>query len=407
MVSSLIGRRLACQAAAVLCMAILSPQGAFAAPASRDLPKPTGHFAVGRMTFFWTDASRPETFTDDEADHRQLRVDVWYPAEPRVGETPGPYFPDLGVLGKRIGTEAILLNPIKGHTFQAPPIAAGNARYPVLVFSPGYGTNAVQYTCLVEELVSHGYLVATVDHPFQSRAIAYLDGRIVTTAPDTAASADPQAREKDYQARMDVLAADLRFVLDSLTRLNEGDPEKQFAGRMDLDRVGVLGHSIGGSTASEAALSDPRFKAVANLDGHHLGLAVALDAEGRAPKQPFAELTDGDTVPSEKQLATWKLSRAEFDQQMAKSKRRANDSLASVVGGSFRITIPGVRHNSFGDMAIWDPDSLEVRYRRMQMIRDYTLAFLDKSLRGNPQTLLDQTSGPYAEVTIERFPPRR
>jgi predicted dienelactone hydrolase len=305
-----------------------------------------------------------------------------------------------------MGLETMLLDPIKGHTFQAPPIVSGNDRYPVLVFSPGYGTNAIQYTALVEELVSHGYLVATVDHPFQSRAIAYPDGRIVTTAePDPAFSVDPQAREKDYQTRMGVLAADLRFVLDMLTRLNAGGPENRFVARLDLDRVGVVGHSIGGIAASHAALADARLKVVANQDGHHHSLAVALDAEGRAPKQPFVELTDRGSPPTDKQLATWKISRAEFDRETAKGKQRADASLASISGGSFRITLPNIQHNSFTDMVIWDPDSLEARHRRIQMIRDYTRAFLDKFLRGDPQTLLDSDSSPYTDVTIERFQP--
>ena len=397
-------------AAVAMFLGALLPSGAAmaAAPAGRALPAPTGKLPVGRVNFFWTDESRPELNTEDGGDHRKLRVDLWYPADPPEGAATAPYFPDLSILGKRLGAETFLLGSISGHTFAAPPIVAGTDRYPLLVFSPGFGNNAIQYTGLVEELVSHGYAVATVDHPFQSRAIAYPDGRIVTVAPSNLApSADSQARQQDYQARVAVLAADLRFVLDRLTGLNRGDLKTQFAGRLDLDRVAVVGHSIGGIAASKAALDDARFKAVVNLDGHQQSLPLFLDDQKHGPRQPFIELTDGTTPATDKQLAAWKISRAEYDEQMAAGGKRADAAMNSVAGGSFRVTAPGIRHASFSDMAIWDSDGLEARYRRFQIVRDYSRAFLDKFLRNDEHTLLDADAGPYAEVKVERFGPSR
>ena len=139
-------KRLAFRAAVTFCVTVLGVHSAIAAPANRELPKPTGKYPVGRMTFFWTDDTRDETFTSDESDHRQLRVDVWYPAEPRAGEAPGPYCPNLKELGKRLGAEAILFSQIVGHTYPASPIVPGTDRFPVIVLSPGFGTNAIQYT---------------------------------------------------------------------------------------------------------------------------------------------------------------------------------------------------------------------------------------------------------------------
>ena len=405
MTPSTVRKLFACAGLAIGCVGA-SGASAMAATGGRDLPLPTGKLSVGRVTFFWTDHSRPELQTEDKDDHRELRVDVWYPAELPEAATAAPYFPDLRTLGKQLGAEAILLGSIRGHTFAAPPLASGTARYPVLVLSPGYGNNGIQYTGLVEELVSRGYVVATVDHPFQSRAIAYPDGRIVTVIPsDPSPSTDPQARAKDYQARIEVLAADLRFVLDELTRLNAGETEKRFAGRLDLARAAVVGHSIGGIAAAKTALDDARVKAVVNLDGHQQGLPLFLDDQGNGPRQPFMELTDGNASPTDKQLAAWKVSRAQFEQQRAANTKRVDELMRSIAGGSFRVTTPGIRHGSFGDMAMWDPDSLEVRHRRIQIVRDYTRAFLDKVLRGDEHTLLDSDASPYAEVTVERFVP--
>jgi predicted dienelactone hydrolase len=408
MAPSTVGKLLACSAVVMLCGGLLPVVAAMAATGGRELPAPTGKLSVGRVAFFWTDDSRPELQTEDEDDHRELRVDVWYPAEPPEGATAAPYCPDLRTLGKRLGAETILLGSIRGHTLAAPPIVPGTARYPVLILSPGYGTNAIQYTGLVEELVSHGYVVATVDHPFQSRAIAYPDGRIVTVIPSSSLpSADPQARELDYQAQIEVLAADLRFVLDQLTRLNAGETESQFAGRLDLERVAVVGHSIGGIAGAKTALADTRFKAVVNLDGHHQGLPLLLDDKGHGPRQAFIELTDGNAPPTDKQLAAWKMSRVQFEEQLAVNTKRVDELMSGIDGGSFRVTAPGIRHGSFSDMAIWDPDSLEARHRRIQIIRDYSRAFLDKVLRNDEHTLLDSDASPYAEVKVERFGPAR
>jgi pimeloyl-ACP methyl ester carboxylesterase len=379
-----------------------------AATGVRELPAPTGKLPVGRVTFFWTDDSRPELETEAKDDHRELRVDVWYPAKPHEGAALAPYFPDLRTLGKQFGVETILLGSITGHTFAAPPIVPGVARYPVLVLSPGSGSIGILYTGLVEELVSYSYVTATVDHPFQSRAIAYPDGRIVTAAPaGSSTSADPKARDLEYQSQIDVRAADLRFVLDRLTRLNADKSETQFAGRLDLARAAVAGHSTGGLAAAKAALADTRFKAVVNLDGHEQGVPFIPDEKGRGPRQPLVEITDGNPSPTDKQLATWKMSRAYFEEGMAAMTKRANELMNSVDGGSFRITAPGIRHVSFSDMAMCDSDSLEARRRRIQIIRDYSRAFLDKVLRNDEHTLIDSDASPYAEVMVERFGPAR
>ena len=45
------------------------------------LPRPSGPYQVGTVTYHWLDAERDETFTDDPADRRELMVQLWYPAE--------------------------------------------------------------------------------------------------------------------------------------------------------------------------------------------------------------------------------------------------------------------------------------------------------------------------------------
>jgi hypothetical protein len=45
-------------------------------------PQPTGPYQIGTVTYQWVDAARPELFTADPHDRRELMVQLWYPAKP-------------------------------------------------------------------------------------------------------------------------------------------------------------------------------------------------------------------------------------------------------------------------------------------------------------------------------------
>ena len=57
------------------------------------------------------------------------------------------------------------------------------------------------------------------------------------------------------------------FALNRLERLNASDPPNKFAGRLDLARVGVFGHSFGGATAAQLCADDARVKGGIDIDG--------------------------------------------------------------------------------------------------------------------------------------------
>jgi predicted dienelactone hydrolase len=77
-------------------------------------------------------------------------------------------------------------------------------------------------------------------------------------------------------------SADTHFALDQLERLNASDSSGMFLGRLDLQRVGLFGHSLGGATTLQFCHDDPRCKAGIDVDGAPLGSVIA---EG--VKQPF------------------------------------------------------------------------------------------------------------------------
>ena len=127
------------------------------------------------------------------------------------------------------------------------------------------------------DLASHGYVVVGVDVPGETLAVDLGDGALVPLSP---ALADPSYESVALRSR------DLRFVLSRLGSL-------QGAGRLDLNRIGVFGHSRGGATAADAMLIDRRIGAGVNLDGGMWGPVVK-----RGLDRPFGVLLGNEAGPA-------------------------------------------------------------------------------------------------------------
>ena len=124
--------------------------------------------------------------------------------------------------------------------------------------SPGGTEPTALMSAQAADLASHGYVVVGVDVPGETLAVDLGDGALVTLSP---ALAEPSYESVALRSR------DLRFVLSRLGSL-------QGAGRLDLHRIGVFGHSRGGATAADTMLMDRRIRAGVNLDGGMWGPVV-------------------------------------------------------------------------------------------------------------------------------------
>ena len=157
-----------------------------------------------------------------------------------------------GVAATYAEVPAGTLRNVRTHARLSAPLAKG--RHPVVILATGGIEPRSIYTLYAEELAARGFVVATVDHTDEARAVVFPDGRIAgpaeipTTIEETV----------DWVPRaLAVRVADTRFLLDQLEHLRG----------LDLRRVGMVGHSLGGSTAAEVMLADPRIDAGVNLDG--------------------------------------------------------------------------------------------------------------------------------------------
>jgi dienelactone hydrolase len=257
-----------------------------------SLPYPTGHFAVGRTMYVWADTRLTN----------EMLVWIWYPsASPRSAPAaeylPAPWRLGISHLPSRRSASAILMDDfltrdpavVRTHSIIDPPVSSEQAAFPVVIMRPGGSALTADLTSLAEDLASHGYIVVGFDAPRRSSAVVFPDGRVVERAPEYDLDEQPAGGAERLAEKLLIMwTADTRFVVDQLHRLNAADPSGRFMGRLDLDRLGVVGHSLGGATALQFCHDDTRCKAGINMDGIPFGSVVR---EGLS--QPFLFLIEG------------------------------------------------------------------------------------------------------------------
>jgi predicted dienelactone hydrolase len=290
------------------------------------LPEPTGPHKVGSEIFRWTDSQRPETLTADPSDHRQVIAQAWYPSDVSNGRAV-PYFEAQGRLPGGIGGMPSVMfgsfGRVATHATVGAPISAVQKRWPVLVFSPGLSLPREMYTALCADLASRGYVVVALSAPYESGVSVLAGGQVVgqTTHPDVMGPPPHPA----LQRLIDIRTADSRFALDELSRLAQLNPNSPLAGHLDLEHVGIAGHSLGGATAVQVMAVDPRFKVGVNLDGKLFG----RQPDARLDR-PFLWIQSGDAKTAE-----YTQGRDRF--------------LAGLRAGGSLVTVPGSTHVSFTD----------------------------------------------------------
>ncbi|TFF94967.1 hypothetical protein EU546_04175, partial [Candidatus Thorarchaeota archaeon] len=222
-----------------------------------SLPQPSGTLPIGTVTFDLTDDSRNETFTEATDDHRRILIKAWYPAEETTDLQIAPYINSPSQFSAGIqqswGFPTIMTSHfalVKTHSFVNAPLSQASPSYPVLIFSHGYGGLAMQNTVLMEELASNGYIVFSIGHSYEAAVVSFPDGSAIYASDQMYA---------DIPGSLQIWANDTVFLLDQLEVADNPVIPSLLHGGMDLTRLGVFGHSFGGTTAEEIMLKDNRF----------------------------------------------------------------------------------------------------------------------------------------------------
>jgi predicted dienelactone hydrolase len=272
------------------------------------LPIPTGPFAIGRTTYVWSNPAQAELMAPQPGTKRELLAWIWYPAaSPQPSQTVDDYMPApwRAALEQHMGpvlTQFLTrdLSRVRAHSIPDAEVSPQQRSYPVVFLRAGLAALTTDYTSLAEDLASHGYVVVGFDAPYRSFVVVFPDGRVLARADQNNADLLSGPAQEQLATRLvKAWSADMSFALDQLERLNSSDPSGKFLGRLDLQRVGIFGHSLGGATALQFCHDDPRCKAGIDVDGAPLGSVIA---EGVT--QPFMFLlsdhgheSDAETRP--------------------------------------------------------------------------------------------------------------
>ncbi|MGW4848825.1 alpha/beta hydrolase family protein [Nocardia brasiliensis] len=260
-----------------------------------SLPEPTGDLPVGVTDVHLIDRNRIDPWNHNR--RRELMVRIWYPA---TDSDLTPIAPWTTPGGLQLLTSDLTDQGIPSSTWAlAPSHSRQDARartadgpFPILLFSPGMDDPAGLNTAQAEDLASHGYIVATINHTYEAFAVQFPDGHTERTVIPL--DSPPEVLS---DVLLPVRVADTEFVVDQLADIasrhsmsSDHRGTVDLAGILDLSKIGMFGHSLGGTTTAQAMHDDPRIRAGVNLDGPPVGVrrhrrtgSAVADARQRQP----------------------------------------------------------------------------------------------------------------------------
>jgi len=272
------------------------------------LPQVTGPYAVATATYSYVDKNRIEQFSD-QGDYRFVNVEFWYPEQ-------------------------------------------ADGTYPLLVFSHGAFGIKASNTSTFTELASHGYVVVSIDHPYHSFYTVSEDGKIVTINPEywqefNNANKGVYSLGKYfelYQKWMKLRTDDMDFVIDTILEQAVQKKDSVYE-RIDTQKLGVFGHSMGG--AASVALSRERddIDAVVNIDGPFYSELVydkvtnELTAKSNAYTIPLLNVYSDDVWIQLDSASTYIANRI------------SNTNFI----GAYNVHFKGAKHLSLTDLPLFSP----------------------------------------------------
>lgn len=360
------------------------------------IPPPSGGMPVGTVSLEIVDAERDELWGERPGGPRAFMAQVWYPARDTAGIPAGVWTQDWDLvapaMARRLGLPSWFLSHTRhtqGHMHESAPIAAGT--FPVVVYSHGWtGFRSVAMTQM-EALASNGYIVIGIDHAYAAVASRFPDGDVVRYDP--AALPDPASvtvaeRQRASETLIEVMSEDVLSVLDELDLGVEGR-FANFVGAVDLQRIGVFGHSAGGGAAIRVCLLDERCDAVLGFDPWVEPLPARV--LGVAATRPALYMRSDD----------WRGTQ--------------NDALLRGLAGrgqsvTYWLGVEGTSHNDFTIAPLLTSWGSRLGFtgslpagRLLPIIDNYLVGFFDVFLLGTGSASLDSVVFP--SVTLEKIGP--
>ena len=356
-----------------------------------NVAKPTGEYQVGTQVIHMVDNDRSAWYGQESSNPREIMVRVWYPAQPQEGDLKAPYVYNEKLIGDMVsegfGIPKYLmknLRNINGNSWsEAQPV---NEKFPVIIFSHGIGGLKTQNTTQMEEMASHGYVVFSCDHAYDAGVSIFPGDRIIfgkTNIPDNLTK---EEKGNMRRAQLDYRAADIQFLLDEMDR--ENFLSVALKNSLDLEHIGVFGHSFGGGTSVVVASVDERIDACFGLDAWFL--PIPSNVLNSDLNKPFIHLGQ----------VSWK----EKENYLKLDTLAGNNSAWSV-----RLDVQGATHYDFTDFSQFS--KLTKKYGsgmiappRIRKITNSAIReFFDHYLKNGPALALETYEKLYPELIIKRY----
>jgi pimeloyl-ACP methyl ester carboxylesterase len=325
-------------------------------------------------------------------------VQIWYPAEVKKTDVRAPWMSNAETYAPAIATYINLPSFFLNHltlveipAFKDAQVATSEGGFPIILFSHGWNGFNAQNTGQALELASHGYIVIGIQHTYGAVITVFPDGTVALNNPK---ALPENAEDPNYEvvARklVDQWAGDMSFVLDQLS-VWEKEAGNPFADKLDLERVGVYGHSTGGGAAIQFCGVDSRCKAVLGMDPFMRPVSAEVIENG-VPQPSFFMFSQG-----------W------ADLTDSKNNQLFNQFFPNVKDSKGVISIDGTKHYDFSDLPLLSPIAPQLGLKGplsgktvITIVNSYLLDFFEMTLNNKPSMLFGGDFSTYQEVKVRK-----
>ncbi len=260
--------------------------------------------------------------------------------------------------------------------------AGKEEKFPLVIFSHGALATRRSNESLFIKLASHGYVVCSIDHSFQS-LLTGIEGRRIYLDTGYLGELRGENAKKNrreslvlYQKWMGVRLGDMAFVLDAVTAPPARNDE--LYGRIDPSKVSFIGHSLGGAAAMGMGRRQAAAKAVIALEAPMLcDLLDVRDDEFVLDLSPYpVPLMQIYTDSAWDRLDDWP--------QYAGNARL----LSEQDDQTYSLHMEGMGHLGLTDLALASPlltrllDGRTADPARLDEVNALCLSFLDRYVKG-------------------------
>ena len=227
------------------------------------MPEPDGPHKVGFRSFEVTNPERIGVAGISYSDSTKIGLDIWYPGDEVSGYERKDWINIDPIIFE--GFEIMTGYPkglfehlyrVRTNSFIGAPPSMNSSGWPIIILLLGWSSISELHTSLAESLASSGYLVAGIEHPGACAVVTFSDNNVYYFLGNDLLDGLPEGtRENKLRFLSEYLSRDIDYVIEFLKEMNE-DPYSDFYERLNMEDIGLYGHSGGGSVALRYALSN-------------------------------------------------------------------------------------------------------------------------------------------------------